>query len=55
MYCLFSQLLPNCFSTANRVKVRLNNGTQKIGLVQAVDPVSDLATIKINGVGVVEG
>ncbi|ESO01410.1 hypothetical protein HELRODRAFT_82139 [Helobdella robusta] len=34
---------------SSKVKVRLNDGTQKIGLVQAVDSVSDLATIKISG------
>ena len=41
-----AHVVGNCKS----VKVRLNDGTHKTGLVQAVDVMSDLATVKIPGV-----
>ena len=42
-------ILTNAHVVANkqRVKVRLQDGRSFDGIVQAVDPVSDLATIKI--------
>ena len=45
-------ILTNAHVVANKqqVVVRLQNGKSHKGVVQAVDPVSDLATVKINAV-----
>jgi len=45
-------ILTNAHVVANKqtVKVHLNNGKTYEGWVQAVDPVSDLATVKVNAV-----
>ena len=46
-------ILTNAHVVANKqsVIVKLHDGRSFQGAVQAVDPVSDLATVKINGVG----
>lgn len=45
-------ILTNAHVVANKesVVVKLHDGRSFQGVVQAVDPVSDLATVKINGV-----
>lgn len=45
-------ILTNAHVVANKqsVRVHLNNGKKYEGWVQAVDPVSDLATLKIDAV-----
>ena len=47
-------ILTNAHVVANKqnVKVKLKDGRSFSGVVQAVDPVSDLATLKINAVGI---
>jgi len=50
-------ILTNAHVVGNNTKVhvKLNDGRSFDGYVQAVDPVSDLATIKINAVRVGNG
>ena len=48
-------ILTNAHVVANKqqVVIQLNDGRTFQGTVQAVDPVSDLATVKVNAVSVI--